>query len=278
MMPFQFDMRRGMMVAATVAAGLVSEPARAKILYQPASQKDLVALEPLEALTVIRRAIDAKRDAGRPCGTAALPNSPVASYNLCAQKLAIRCPDGSEHDFSFANLGVAVGQDDAGCGLFDSWCTSEREDPHVIAWASMSRSFTLYMGREEAKSVANAFWSLTQRKKLNSLNDDSAFQSHLERLTGAPDRSEQRRRVQVKAEALISANRLTEAGRIYSQELASFPDWADGHYNLALVYAQLELVPEAIVEMRRFLYLKSDAEDARAVQDQIYAWEALLSQ
>lgn len=64
--------------------------------------------------------------------------------------------------------------------------------------------------------------------------------------------------------------------RLYRDALRTSPGWGDGHYNLGLLYGDLELFPEAITEMRRYLYLAPDAQDARAVQDRIYEWEAAM--
>ena len=52
---------------------------------------------------------------------------------------------------------------------------------------------------------------------------------------------------------------------------------ADGHYNLALLAADRGFYPEAITEMRRYLYLTPNAPDARAAQDQMYRWEAAMA-
>jgi hypothetical protein len=110
---------------------------------------------------------------------------------------------------------------------------------------------------------------------------DSAFLQSLEQSRAVGhDRSEAMRRVQVQAQALIAAGHTQAAFDAYSVALAEMPDWALGHYNLALVSARLEYYADAITAMRRFLYLEPNghpaAADARAAQDRIYEWEALL--
>jgi tetratricopeptide (TPR) repeat protein len=76
---------------------------------------------------------------------------------------------------------------------------------------------------------------------------------------------------------LVRANRNIDAARLYRDALRTAPAWAEGHFNLGLLYGELELYPEAITEMRRYLYLAPNAPDARAVQDRIYEWEAALA-
>lgn len=47
--------------------------------------------------------------------------------------------------------------------------------------------------------------------------------------------------------------------------------------NLALLYAQLNKFDAAIYNMKKYLMLESDAEDARSCQDKIYEWEAQIT-
>jgi hypothetical protein len=51
------------------------------------------------------------------------------------------------------------------------------------------------------------------------------------------------------------------------------PWWPEGHFNRALVLAEVERYTEATREMRKYLLLFPDAPNARTAQDQIYAWE-----
>jgi tetratricopeptide (TPR) repeat protein len=106
---------------------------------------------------------------------------------------------------------------------------------------------------------------------------DTDFQTALQTARAAGvDRAEENRRVQVQVEALIAANQRPQAVAHYREALSASPDWADGHYNLALVAGELGEHAEAITAMRRYLYLNPNAADARAAQDQIYRWEVVL--
>lgn len=120
-------------------------------------------------------------------------------------------------------------------------------------------------------------WLGLQREPPLDPTADATFQASLEQArASATDRTEDQRRAQVRAEAFVGAGRTADALEVYETTLASSPDWAIGHYNAALVAAELEQYELAITAMRRYLYLEPNAPDARAAQDQIYRWEALL--
>jgi hypothetical protein len=118
-----------------------------------------------------------------------------------------------------------------------------------------------------------AWAALGQRPGAAEPADDAAFQDAL-RSGAAPD-TEMLRRAQVQAETALRDQQLVRAARIYRDALARSPAWAPGHFNLALVYGELQLYTEAITAMRRYLYLSPKASDARAARDKIYEWEAL---
>jgi len=49
------------------------------------------------------------------------------------------------------------------------------------------------------------------------------------------------------------------------------------YYNLALLLAQTQRFSKAIYNMKKYLMLVPEAEDARAAQDKIYEWEYNLN-
>lgn len=122
------------------------------------------------------------------------------------------------------------------------------------------------------QSLLGAWSALAQRR--NAV--DPASDPLMQNLTSVAD-LEQLRRVQVQVEVAMRDNRNVDAARLYRDALRTTPAWADGHYNLGLLYGELELYPEAITEMQRYLYLTPNASDARAVQDKIYEWEAAMA-
>lgn len=138
-------------------------------------------------------------------------------------------------------------------------------------YASWDMSFS---PAEQRRQWAEAWVVLAQPRAPSDPAGDTAFQAAIATI---PANEEGLRRVQVQVEAALRANRNIDAARFYRDALRTSPSWADGHYNLGLLYGDLELYPEAITEMRRYLYLTPNAADARAVQDRIYEWEAAMA-
>lgn len=121
------------------------------------------------------------------------------------------------------------------------------------------------------QAIVNGWAALAGRAMPVDPASDSEFQ---QAASAAPTDLESLRRAQVQAETALRAQKLTEAARIYRDALARGAQWPAGHFNLALIYGELELYPEAIAEMKRYLYLSPQAADARAAKDKVYEWEA----
>jgi tetratricopeptide (TPR) repeat protein len=137
--------------------------------------------------------------------------------------------------------------------------------------------YLTFVGDEAAARRFAAAWSiLAGQRAPTEPSTDAGFVASVQS-EPEPQQVEALRRVQVQVEAAIRANRTIEAARLYRDALRTAPAWAEGHFNLGLLYGELELYPEAITEMRRYLYLAPNAPDARAVQDRIYEWEAALA-
>lgn len=128
-----------------------------------------------------------------------------------------------------------------------------------------------------AQKIVDGWAVLARPRSAMQPVSDPDFQAALRRATSATPDLEMRRRVQVQVELAMRELRTIDAVRLYRDGLSQAPDWTDGHFNLALLYGELELYPEAITEMRRHLYLTPNAPEQRAAQDKVYEWEALLS-
>lgn len=85
--------------------------------------------------------------------------------------------------------------------------------------------------------------------------------------------TEDSRRYRVQAESAVTEKRFEDAARRYRQAIDASPWWADGYFNLALVLGELGRAREAIIAMKKYLFLAPDAPDARDAQDKIYVWE-----
>jgi hypothetical protein len=121
------------------------------------------------------------------------------------------------------------------------------------------------------QAIVNGWAVLGRRVRPLDPADDPAFQ---QAVRNVPPDPELLRRAQIHAESALRAQKITEAAGIYRNALSESAQWAAGHFNLALIYGELELYPEAIVEMKRYLYLTPGAADARAATDKVYEWEA----
>ena len=143
---------------------------------------------------------------------------------------------------------------------------------YLVGCETTDSSIILTSTPDVRRAFAIAWVTLANRP---SIVGDSAFVASLQATPSIAD-PEDLRRTQIQVEAAIRANRTIDAARLYRDTLRTAPAWAEGHFNLGLLYGELELYPEAITEMRRYLYLAPNAPDARAVQDRIYEWEAAM--
>ncbi len=62
----------------------------------------------------------------------------------------------------------------------------------------------------------------------------------------------------------------------YEDGLTSYPVWPEGHFNAALLCAELGYYSEAIRHMRAYVELVPEAPDAQQARDQIIIWQAKL--
>lgn len=92
---------------------------------------------------------------------------------------------------------------------------------------------------------------------------------------GRPELPEEARRFKVQAEAAVRDKRLADALRYYGQAVNAAPWWAEGFFNVALLYAEQKQYEGAIRNMKRYLVLLPKAANAREAQDKIYEWESL---
>jgi tetratricopeptide (TPR) repeat protein len=133
-----------------------------------------------------------------------------------------------------------------------------------------------FVGVEDTDRFISAWKALAAGRPVIDPATDNEFLTALQRVRSDPaDHTEDWHRVRVQAKALVAAERVGEAADVFRAALVTYPQWADGHFNLALMAAELGQYSEAITEMKRYVYLAPNAPDARAAQDKIYQWEAL---
>ena len=89
-----------------------------------------------------------------------------------------------------------------------------------------------------------------------------------------PAYAEEVRPYRVAAEVAVREKRLTDAIGQFRQGLNRVPTWPQGHYNIALLYAEVGVLEGAIDEMQKYLQLVPNAANARQAQDKIYEWKS----
>lgn len=140
-----------------------------------------------------------------------------------------------------------------------------------------------FQDKSHAIALSNAMYAL----KHNALSDASDPRPEVERfaetarqyraVAAKPALTESARRYRVQAELAVQQKRWVDALLAFGSALATAPWWPEGHFNSAIILAELNLHDDAIAAMRRYLQLAPDAADARAAQDRIYQWEALAT-
>jgi hypothetical protein len=76
------------------------------------------------------------------------------------------------------------------------------------------------------------------------------------------------------AEDALKSHDLNAAANYYEAGVASDPTWAQGWYNVALVYAELQAYADAANSMKHYVVLLPTAPDVQPAKDNIILWEA----
>lgn len=95
-------------------------------------------------------------------------------------------------------------------------------------------------------------------------------------LAAKPAISEEVRRHRLLAEHAVAEKQFDAAVEEYEAGLEIDPTWPEGHFNSALLCAELGYHSEALHHMRAYLELVPDAQDAQQARDQMIIWEAEL--
>jgi tetratricopeptide (TPR) repeat protein len=88
-----------------------------------------------------------------------------------------------------------------------------------------------------------------------------------------PPIPEEVRRQRLLAENAFKEKQLLKAMSHYDAGLRLCPTWPQGHFNAALISAELGIYTEAIEHMQAYLELVPDAADAQSARDQIVIWQ-----
>jgi hypothetical protein len=92
-------------------------------------------------------------------------------------------------------------------------------------------------------------------------------------LTAKPPLPEQVRLRRLLAEDAVKNQKPVEALNEYEIGLEFYPTWPEGHFNAALIAAELGDLANAVEHMQAYLELVPNAPDAQAARDQLAIWQ-----
>jgi tetratricopeptide (TPR) repeat protein len=111
------------------------------------------------------------------------------------------------------------------------------------------------------------------------LKDFSSLAEEYKKTDAKPQITEEQRKYIVQANAFAEEKNYSRAIETFNKVLAINPtSYPAAYYNLAFIYGQITDYSVAIFNMKKYLMLATEAEDARKGQDQIYIWESKLGQ
>jgi tetratricopeptide (TPR) repeat protein len=96
-------------------------------------------------------------------------------------------------------------------------------------------------------------------------------------LSEKPVMTEEQRKLFVQGNAMNEKHDYGAAIIYYDQALSMNPiSYPSGYYNLAIIASLAERYEFAIHNMKKYLLIDPDAQDAVAARDKIYEWEAMM--
>ena len=133
-------------------------------------------------------------------------------------------------------------------------------------------------GRQKAVEIADLLLAVQQGPRVGGAMAEFEVKAAAYRaLATKPRLSEDQRRLIVQANAFNQQKDYYRAIERFRAAVAlDATAYPAAYFNLALLYAQVGNPRRAILHMRQYLLLEPEAKDARAGQDKIYEWEALL--
>jgi len=191
----------------------------------------------------------------------ALKETPSANES----RLRLEFVDGSTYDCRYADTTAPV----VNHKMF-------AQPPTGVTVMAGGTAINIWNSEEGSKSWVGAWRILAKGVPQQSDEDKAAFDKVVQDFRASSPRpvlSEEARMFKVQAARAVKDQNLWEAAKKFRQALEIAPWWPEGHYNLALISAELGLFKYATQSMERYLQLAPDASDARAARDKIYEWK-----
>lgn len=210
-------------------------------------------------------------------------NNPIYMISkVYIRKTSMRVITGyKEYNIPLKNIQPSVFRDDAdGSDYTDIYINAfQGFMANLLSVNSAGYRAGLYDGpfhKERPGNFADALLVLKLVAVKFTEDDEARFQEALRSYMAAatkPRLPEAIRAFKIQAEGAIRDKDFESAANYYGQALEVAPWWPEGHFNSALVYAEIDDFPDAITEMNRYLLLVPNAPDVRAARDKIYDWE-----
>ena len=142
--------------------------------------------------------------------------------------------------------------------------------------------FRDYIGHDPCSSscqaiVLNFVTALNSLRAIAVARQNAAGEFHRQAtgwraLTPRPPLPEEVRVHRILAENAVKEKKLDDALEHYEAGLDLYYTWPQGHFNAALIAAEIGFYEQAVEHMQSYLELVPDAPDAEAARDQIVIW------
>ncbi|MEW5774183.1 MAG: hypothetical protein AB1916_11745 [Thermodesulfobacteriota bacterium] len=159
------------------------------------------------------------------------------------------------------------------------YAKGDQEYPVILKLHDVvSFSFDIF----DSRLATCVFQELAFIKKMEAEAALAAFQPVADRYRAMPAKpqvSEAQRKFIVQANSMTQQKEFAKAMALYRKALDVDPlSFPAAYYNMALIASQQGNIYGAILNMRKYLLLVPDAEDARTAQDKIYEWQARVGE
>jgi tetratricopeptide (TPR) repeat protein len=150
-----------------------------------------------------------------------------------------------------------------------------------FGWDPYGSDILCSLARNAADCPQSAAWFAAALNTLHAYaishpNDSGDFHQQAAEwraLTAKPPQPEEVRVQRLLAEDAVKNNKPVEAMNDYEIGLQSYPTWPEGHFNAALIAAELGDFANAVDHMQSYLELVPNAPDAQAARDQLTIWQ-----
>lgn len=145
--------------------------------------------------------------------------------------------------------------------------------------SGQSNDIRVWDTEAESKTLAHAWKTMAAGIPAEMRGNTAAFEALAAAYRSDPGLyivTETVRELRVQAETAIEQKKFFHAMQRFREAIDLCPWWPQGHFNLALIYSELELYHLAIASMEKYLKLVPDAPNARTAQDKIYSWRGKI--